>query len=179
MRESVGPDEWDPAASTVRLVEPLLPVQVTPELRATVDAMVERLPAGVALEVRVAAGWSPFARALGFDPSAPPDGEDMAGTPVIVAVGPIALAVASFAESEASGAAGFVAPAAFRRRRWQRQPTVFLDPTMAVWAAGWTPIALDRVDVAGADATVEVVVGRARPTPVRSTIEASALDDAD
>ena len=84
---------------------------------------------------------------------------------VVVSIGPVATLLEQLAASADTGAVGFVMPAAFRRRFWQREPTRFLDPTRELWMADWSPLAIERIDVPGADARIEVVVGHARPTP--------------
>ena len=148
-------------------MEPLLPVQVTPELRSAVAAMTGRLAAWGTPEPSIADGWSPFARALGLEEAGAAVSLAPGEPRVPVTVGPIGTTLDALEAAAATGAIGFVAPAALRRRWWQREPTVFLDPTIEVWQAGWTPLAVARIDVAGSDATIEVVVGNARPTPER------------
>ena len=151
-------------------MEPLLPVQVSPELRAATRAMVERLGAWGSTHVVAADGWAPFADALGVPVDEPPSPDDA----VAVGVGPIAVTIDRLRSARALGVVGFIAPAAIRRRWWQREPTVFLDPTMQLWDAGWSPLGVERIDVPAAGSTIEVVIGHARPTPERM----SALDDA-
>ena len=60
---------------------------------------------------------------------------------------------------------GFVMPVAQMAKPWQRSTNWRDDATMALWRAGWSPLDLDRLLVAGDDATVEFVIGNARRIP--------------
>jgi len=109
--------------------------------------------------VVVVPGWQLVAEACGV-------GADLASEssstrqPLLV-VGPIDHHL----KSATGERLGFISPGAIRRKVWQREPTHFEDPTMAMWRHGLSPIAVDRIEVATAEATVELVIGLARPTP--------------
>ena len=60
---------------------------------------------------------------------------------------------------------GFVMPVAQIAKPWQRGTNWRDDATMALWRAGWSPLDLDRLLVAGDDPTVEFVIGNARRIP--------------
>ena len=66
---------------------------------------------------------------------------------------------------------GFVMPIAQLARPWSRQSNWRDDATLALWKAGWSPVAVDRVQVPGDGVVIEFAVGNARPTP---TVETAA-----
>jgi hypothetical protein len=66
---------------------------------------------------------------------------------------------------------GFVMPVAQITKWWQRAPRWRDDTTLDLWNLGWSPVAIDRLLVATHDATVEFVIGSARPIPTVVTID--------
>lgn len=131
-------------------------VDITDAVRASVARLVADLDDH---RVVVVDGWQHVAAACGLNAELASESLST-GQPLLV-VGPIDTHIAN-----ATGERfGLVSPGAVRRKLWQREPTHFEDPTMAMWRNGWSPMAVDRIEVATAEATVELVVALARPTP--------------
>lgn len=127
--------------------------------RGRVRSTIDRLgPVALVAEPR----WQPFAARLGLGPVSGPASVDAAA----FVVGAPA-AVLRHARQEV-GDFGFVMPVARLKKPWQRGSQWRDDATLDLWQAGWTPITIDRLLVAGEDATVEFVIGTARQTPVRT-----------
>jgi len=64
-------------------------------------------------------------------------------------------------------------PVAQIARPWQRETRWHDDATLDLWRAGWSPVAVDRLEVAVERVTLHMVIGNARPTPV---VTAAAWD---
>lgn len=147
-------------------VKPLLPGHATADVHRFVDVLRARLGEH---ELVVADGWEAFAGACGARSR-----DSVSGAAPLV-IGPVEAVIEQLQVDGFSGQAiGFVMPAAIKPPLWKRAPARFLDPTRALWRAGWSPLAIERVDVPGDDGVIEVVIGNARPTPA----SVSAFDDA-
>ena len=134
----------------------------TPQLHAAVEGLIARL--GSCSVVRQS-GWASFVDQFRFSSQA----EASPATSASVVVGPLAhvLRHAQTADHEF----GFVMPIAQLARPWSRQSSWRDDATLALWKAGWSPGAVDRVQVPGDGVVIEFAVGNARPTP---TVETAA-----
>lgn len=118
------------------------------------DSLIGRLGA---FTLQAGQSWWPLAQALALD------GADSNGDATIV-VGSPADVLGHAAATQVEF--GFVVAVAQMTRWWQRPPS-WRDQTMLdLWAQGWTPVAIDRVVTAKRDASVEFVIGNARPTPI-------------
>lgn len=158
-------------AATVRGVLTLAADQVTPAIRRAVELVCcrvgrHRLTAG--------RGWDVFARSCGLTDTA-------SDTGVLFAVGDQQHVLGVLDRARVDDRVAFIMVGSVRPasawRRWRRG-TRHLDPTKALWRAGWSPLSVHRVDVPRGRSIVEVVIGDARPRP-GSLLGRSAFDDAD
>lgn len=128
-------------------------VVVTPKMRVAVTGLIDRLGPFV---LQVGDKWLPLTQALELDAAVSPSGAAIVvGSPADV------LRHASGAVDEF----GFVVAVAQTARWWQRSPSWRDETMLDLWGDGWTPVAIDRIVTAKQDASVEFVVGNARPTP--------------
>ncbi|MEM7092020.1 MAG: hypothetical protein AAF567_03370 [Actinomycetota bacterium] len=145
------------------------PAQVVRAVLDAVELTRQRTAAYGGFRPRVAPGWEAFAEHAGLvgDPAA-----DTGEPAVPVAVGPNQHIVRVFADVAGDGVerAGFVSwsvvrPVSRLRRLLRPSATRHLDATAKIWHAGWTPLAVARIDVVIGSDLVELVIGDARPRP--------------
>jgi hypothetical protein len=145
--------------------------QVTPQVRHAAELVCCRIGPH---RLATGRGWGAFARSCGLSDAAVDDG-------VLFAVGDQAHVLSTLERARADERVGFVmvgfVEPASPWRRW-RKGTRYLDPTKALWRAGWSPLSVHRIEVARGRSIVEVVIGDARPRPA-ALLGRSAFDDAD
>ena len=150
---------------------PLTADQVTPGIRRAVELVCCRIGP---YRLTTGRGWDSFARGCGLA-----DAASTAG--VHFAVGDEAHVLGVLERAAVNERIAFITPGSVRPastwRRW-RQGTRYLDPTKALWHAGWSPLSVHRVDVRRGESIVEVVIGDARPRPAE-LLGRSAFDDTD
>lgn len=135
---------------------------MTADVHRFVDVLRGRLGA---YELIVADGWEAFAGACGARSH-----ESVAGAAPLI-VGPVAVVIAATERDGFGGdVIGFVMPAAIKPRFWKRDGSRYMDPTAALRGAGWSSLAIERVNVPADGGVIEVVIGNARPTPESLTV---------
>lgn len=148
-------------------------IVISDDIRRAVAGLLERLgPATVVASAK----WRPLADALGLSEGPDEGAADVQDRTLLV--GSTADVLKHAAARDHNGKPpepetpepetaefGFIVPVAQSTRPWQKSPSWRDETTLELWAIGWTPVAIDRVTTSKQDATVEFVIGNARPTP--------------
>lgn len=144
---------------TVGVVKNLDTLVISDEFRSLVNMHVRRLGG-----VRIVATptWQKLADRLMVG------GVETIDGPVLIVGTPAAVLRHAANETEEFG---FVMPVAQIAKWWQRGPRWRDDTTLDLWNLGWSPVAIDRLLVATHGATLEFVIGSARPIPTVVAID--------